>query len=224
MIDTDQRHTRRTLFAGAAAATAAGAAAAAAGTGLLDSPAATVAALTTPTTGAAPADPPPRAVNSRYSGAVFVTADGSDRNSGASWDAGLATIAHALEVPLTSLLQIESRSSPVVQADKRRPLAPHFFESDEVRSELLTPDLDRQLQVCRYVLPPGSTTESTPFVHHGEEFITVLKGQCTVGLDDAVYELGPGDSIAYAATTPHWFGNRGTRKTELLFACTPPTF
>src|SRR3984885_14705396 len=136
----------------------------------------------------------------------------------------LIKIAHALEVPLTSLLQIESRSSPVVQADKRRPLAPHFFESDEVRSELLTLDLDRQLQVCRYVLPPGSTTESTPFVHHGEEFITVLKGQCTVGLDDAVYELGPGDSIAYAATTPHWFGNRGTRKTELLFACTPPTF
>ncbi len=98
LIDTGQRHTRRTLFAGAAAATAAGAAAAAAGTGLLDAPAATVAATTTPTTGSAAGDPPPRAVNSAYSGAVFVTADGSDHNSGGSWDAGLATIAHALEV------------------------------------------------------------------------------------------------------------------------------
>jgi transcriptional regulator with XRE-family HTH domain len=136
----------------------------------------------------------------------------------------LIKIAHALEVPLTSLLQIESRTSPVVRADRRRPLAPHFFESDEVKSELLTPDLDRQLQVCRYVLPPGSTTADTPFVHHGEEFITVLKGQCTVGLEDNEYELGPGDSIAYAATTPHWFANRGARKAELLFACTPPTF
>jgi transcriptional regulator with XRE-family HTH domain len=136
----------------------------------------------------------------------------------------LIKIAHALEVPLTTLLQIESRSSPVVRADERRPLAPHFFESDEVKSELLTPDLDRQLQVCRYVLPSGATTEATPFVHHGEEFITVLKGQCTVGLEEAEYELRSGDSIAYAATVPHWFANRGTRTTELLFACTPPTF
>jgi transcriptional regulator with XRE-family HTH domain len=136
----------------------------------------------------------------------------------------LIKIAHALDVPLTSLLQIESRTSPVVAANKRRPLAPHFFESEGVESELLTPDLDRQLQVCRYVLPPGATTESTPFVHHGEEFITVLKGRCVVGLEDAEYVLDVGDSIAYAATTPHWFGNRSSRPAELLFACTPPTF
>jgi transcriptional regulator with XRE-family HTH domain len=136
----------------------------------------------------------------------------------------LLKIAHALEVPLTSLLQLETRGSPVVRARERRPLAPHFFESSEVRSELLTPDLDRQLQVCRYVLPPGATTEESPFTHRGEEFIAVLKGQCIVGLEDAVYELAAGDSIAYAATTPHWFGNRGARKAELLFACTPPTF
>ncbi len=136
----------------------------------------------------------------------------------------LLKIAHALEVPLTSLLQLEARGSPVVRARERRPLAPHFFESLDVRSELLTPDLDRQLQICRYVLPPGATTEETPFTHRGEEFITVVKGECVVGLEDIEYELGAGDSIAYAATTPHWFGNRGTRKAELLFACTPPTF
>ncbi|MEO8969456.1 MAG: XRE family transcriptional regulator, partial [Solirubrobacteraceae bacterium] len=136
----------------------------------------------------------------------------------------LLKIAHALEVPLTTLLQLETRGSPVVRARKRRPLAPHFFESQDVKSELLTPDLDRQLQVCRYVLPPGATTEDTPFVHRGEEFITVVKGQCVVGLEDVEYELGPGDSIAYPATTPHWFAARGPRKAELLFACTPPTF
>jgi transcriptional regulator with XRE-family HTH domain len=136
----------------------------------------------------------------------------------------LIKIAHALDVPLTSLLQIESRTSPVVAADKRRPLAPHFFEADGVIAQLLTPDLDRQLQVCRYVLPPGATTEPTPFVHHGEEFITVVKGRCVVGLEDAEYMLEAGDSIAYAATSPHWFGNRSSRPTELLFVCTPPTF
>jgi transcriptional regulator with XRE-family HTH domain len=136
----------------------------------------------------------------------------------------LLKIAHALEVPLTSLLQIESGVSPVVRSGQRRPLAPHFFEMDGVRSEMLTPDLDRQLQVCKYVLPPGATTEETPFIHHGEEFITVLKGRCVVGLEDTEHELEAGDSIAYAATTPHWFANRASRSAELMFACTPPTF
>lgn len=136
----------------------------------------------------------------------------------------LLKIAHALEVPLTSLLQLEGRSSPVVRARKRRPLAPHFFESSDVKSELLTPDLDRQLQICRYVLPPGTTTEQTPFTHRGEEFITVVKGECVVGLEDVEHELSAGDSIAYTATTSHWFGNRGARRAELLFVCTPPTF
>jgi transcriptional regulator with XRE-family HTH domain len=136
----------------------------------------------------------------------------------------LIKIAHALEVPLTSLLQIETGTSPVVRADQRRPLTPHFFEADGVESELLTPDLDRQLQLCLYKLPPGASTETTPFVHHGEEFLLVLKGLCTVGLADAQYRLNAGDSVAYAAATPHWFANPGTRVAEVLFACAPPTF
>jgi transcriptional regulator with XRE-family HTH domain len=133
-------------------------------------------------------------------------------------------IAHALEVPLTTLLQADTKSSPVVRADERRPLAPHFFEEEGVESELLTPDLDRQLQVAQYKLPAGASTQSTPFSHHGEEFITVLVGTVTVGLDRVEHELNPGDSISYPGTTPHWFANSGTTVAELLFCCTPPTF
>jgi transcriptional regulator with XRE-family HTH domain len=136
----------------------------------------------------------------------------------------LIKIAHALEVPLTSLLEPEIRTSPVVRADERRPLAPHFFEQDGVVSELLTPDLDRQMQVARYTLPPGASTESTPFSHHGEEFLTVLKGTVTVGLEQAEHVLKAGDSISYPAVTTHWFANTGKGTAELLFACTPPTF
>ncbi len=133
-------------------------------------------------------------------------------------------IAHALEVPLTQLLQVESRVSPVVKADMRRPLAPHVFADTDVESELLTPDLDRQMQVCLYRLPPGASTEPTPFTHAGEEFITVLAGVCTVGLGQTSYALQAGDSISYSATPPHWFANHGSHTCELVFACTPPTF
>jgi transcriptional regulator with XRE-family HTH domain len=136
----------------------------------------------------------------------------------------LVKVAHALEVPVTSLLQPATRTSPVVRADQRRPLAPHFFEQDVVVSALLTPDLDRQMQVARYTLPPGASTESTPFTHHGEEFLTVLKGTVTVGLDQVEHVLRAGDSISYPAATSHWFSNSGKGVAELLFACTPPTF
>jgi transcriptional regulator with XRE-family HTH domain len=136
----------------------------------------------------------------------------------------LIKIAHALEVPLTNLLQADTRTSPVVRVGERRPLAPHFFEVDGVESELLTPDLDRQLQVAQYKLPAGASTQPTPFTHHGEEFITVLAGSVTVGLDRTEHELHAGDSISYPAMTPHWFANCGTTVAELLLCCTPPTF
>lgn len=136
----------------------------------------------------------------------------------------LIKIAHALEVPLTNLLSLETRASPVVRVDQRRPLAPHFFDAEGVQAELLTPDLDRQLQVVRYLLPVGASTEPTPFSHHGEEFLTVLAGALVVGLDGVEHELGRGDSIAFSAMAPHWFANPGPGDAEVLFACTPPTF
>jgi transcriptional regulator with XRE-family HTH domain len=135
----------------------------------------------------------------------------------------LIKLAHALEVPLTTLLHIESGASPVVRSDARRPLAPHFVDHPGVEAELLTPDLDRDLQVCRYLLPKGARTESG-LVHSGEEFLTVLRGELQVGVGDATHELAAGDSVSYAATVPHWFASTGDGDTEILFACTPPTF
>ena len=98
MIDTEKGHTRRVLFAGAAAAAAAGAAGAAAGTGLLGPPAETVAVTQAQTSASRPGALAVSQPKPRYSGEVYVSADGSDRNSGASWSSAMATIAHALDV------------------------------------------------------------------------------------------------------------------------------
>lgn len=136
----------------------------------------------------------------------------------------LIKIAHALDVPLTSLLEAGSAVSPVVRAGERRPLTPHFFSQEGVESELMTPDLDRQLQVTQYWLPPGASTEATPFVHRGEEFITVLAGRVSVSVNSSLYELDPGDSISFLASAEHWFGNLGSEPARILFVCTPPTF
>jgi uncharacterized cupin superfamily protein len=89
---------------------------------------------------------------------------------------------------------------------------------------MMTPDLDRSLQVVRYIIPPGVTTEDTPFAHAGEEFITVLQGELAVSVNGTAHTLEAGDSISFDSALAHWFGNDGPETVEMIFVCTPPTF
>lgn len=97
-MDSDRGTTRRVLFAGAAATAAAGAATAAAGAGLLGNPAETGAAPPPRRRAQSSGDPGGGGRITQDSGQVFVASNGSDRNSGASWDSAFATVAHALDV------------------------------------------------------------------------------------------------------------------------------
>src|SRR5579884_1382269 len=66
----------------------------------------------------------------------------------------LVKIAHALDVPVARLLHVERSTSPVVRRGEGRQLNPHPFGDDSAASyELLTPDLDRALEVIRFEIP-----------------------------------------------------------------------
>ena len=136
----------------------------------------------------------------------------------------LAKIAHALEVPVARLLHIEKAVQPVVRRGEGRRLNPHANDDFDAVYELLTPDLDRALEVVRYELPPGLSTESTPFVHGGEEAGIILRGIQEVNVNGVLYRLEAGDAISFQSTLPHWFRNPGPDVTEGIFVCTPPTF
>jgi transcriptional regulator with XRE-family HTH domain len=136
----------------------------------------------------------------------------------------LAKIAHALDVPVARLLHIEKSGQPVVRRGEGRRLNPHPFDYRGAVYELLTPDLDRALEVVRYELPPGLSTEETPFVHGGEESGIILRGVQEVNLNGVLYTLHAGDAISFASTLPHWFRNPGPEVVEGIFVCTPPTF
>ena len=89
----------------------------------------------------------------------------------------LVKIAHALDVPVARLLHVERSTSPVVRRGQGRQLNPHPMGDQSVATyELLTPDLDRALEVIRFEIPAGMSTEATPFVHRGEEVGIVLQG------------------------------------------------
>jgi transcriptional regulator with XRE-family HTH domain len=136
----------------------------------------------------------------------------------------LFKIAHALDVPVARLLHVERTASPVVRRGEQRELSPHMIDDEGASALMMTPDLDRSLQVVRYILPPGVSTQETPFAHAGEEFMTVLAGTLSVTVNGTAYTLRAGDSISFDSSLGHSFGNAGTETVEMIFVCTPPTF
>jgi len=141
----------------------------------------------------------------------------------------LVKIAHALRVSIGRLVELDEEAkppvSPVVRKDHRRRLNPHnAVPGDGTIYEMLTPDLDRALEVLLLKVPPGTSTEATPFVHEGEEVGYILSGVQEVHVDGVTHTLVAGDSISYSSTVPHWYRNASAAVVEAIWIITPPTF
>jgi len=136
----------------------------------------------------------------------------------------LAQLAHALDVPIGRLFHYaDEKPPPVVRANARRSLDFHE-QQDDASHYLLTPSLDGSLESVWVEAPPDYDTSRTPFAHPGEEFGIVLEGRHEVYLDGVRYELGPGDSITYSSTIPHWYRNPGPDVVKAIWVITPPSF
>ncbi|WP_330455986.1 cupin domain-containing protein [Streptomyces sp. NBC_00820] len=138
----------------------------------------------------------------------------------------LVQLAHALGIPVGRLFNVPHQfRSPVVRRNERRRLDNHGLRPDDGSTfELLTPDLNGSLEATWVVTPPGYDTSATPFRHSGEEFGLVLSGRKDVYLDGVKHELGPGDSIRYPSTIPHWYANSGDETCTAVWVITPPTW
>ena len=125
----------------------------------------------------------------------------------------LRKIARALEISLLSFTD-ESNGTPEVNqmkiADLREPPNKFITSVKVVRAgqrkklgypdrpgyyELLTPDLNRQLEVLYVKIEPGFETGAEPILDPpGEKFILVLKGPYQTTIADETYVLENGDS------------------------------
>lgn len=90
--------------------------------------------------------------------------------------------------------------------------------------ELLTPDLQRSLEVLRTRVPPGFRNESRPFQHAGEECVHLMTGTLEVTVGDDHFRLEEGDSITYDPSRPHWWHNSAEDAAVIIGAVTPPSF
>jgi len=118
----------------------------------------------------------------------------------------------------------EKQSRACTDVQRRRLDGHGLGEDDGGRYELLTPDLTGSLEVVWVETQPGYDTAATPFRHHGEEFGLVISGRTIVHLDGVEHDLGPGDSIRYASTVPHWYSNPGPEVSRAVWVITPPTW
>lgn len=136
----------------------------------------------------------------------------------------IGRIAYALGIPISTFFEAGESSEAVVRRDRRKRLMLPELAERGLLYELLTPDLKRALEAIWVEMPPGLSTEDRPFEHQGEEFGIVLKGRLEVHVGDEVHLLGPGDSVSYRSSVPHWYANRGSVAVKSVWVVTPPSF
>lgn len=135
----------------------------------------------------------------------------------------LIKLAHALHVPVGKFFggeEPDERVSLVRVGDRRRLL---LSERDLVY-ELLTPSMNGKLGMLQVQIAPGWSNESVPYVHEGEECVTITEGELLIVIGGTRYLLATGDSLTYDSSAPHWYRNDTDSPAVLIGAMTPPSF
>lgn len=108
----------------------------------------------------------------------------------------------------------------VVRADQRKLM---IYPGSGIRNELLSPDLQRAIQLMWIVMPPGTDTGDF-LIHEGEECGIVLQGTVEIWVGDEHYVLNAGDAIYHPSSVPHRSRNIGEDDVIMVGAITPPSF
>lgn len=84
---------------------------------------------------------------------------------------------------------------------------PDSFASGSARMLAHSARAFHPVEIEADVREPGET-----FTHAEEEFVYIVEGRLRVELDDAMYDLGPGDSLYYPGGVSHrWWSGDGRR-------------
>lgn len=94
-----------------------------------------------------------------------------------------------------------------------------------VKWELLSPDLQRQMEVVHMTMEPGAVVgEEEWLVHAGEECGIVLEGSLDIEFENETFTLNAGDSLYFPSTQPHRIRNRSNGQTKTIWIITPPSW
>ncbi len=110
----------------------------------------------------------------------------------------------------------------VLRAGKRKRMA---LPGSNVVYDLLTPDMNRQLEVMLMRVCEGENSGKEPMMDPlGEKMCYVMKGELEVTVNREIFHLEEGDTIYYPAHVPHsWRALKGD-PIEVIWILTPPSF
>ncbi len=115
-----------------------------------------------------------------------------------------------------------SETVKVVQANRRKRIV---LPGSTLTYDLLTPDLNRQLEVLYLHAKPGDDSGPDAIVDPpGEKFGIVFRGELEVTVGEDVYHLGTGDTICFPCNYAHSWEVVGNKDVELMWVMTPPAF
>ena len=110
----------------------------------------------------------------------------------------------------------------VVRADRRKRFA---LPGSTVMYDLLTPDMNRQIEVMYMRVKKGDHSGDEPIVDPpGEKVGLVLKGSIEFTVGGEAYLLNEGDSLYYPAHVPHTWRAVGGDTIDVIHILTPPSF
>ena len=116
---------------------------------------------------------------------------------------------------------VERVPTEVVRSNRRKSLT---YPGSNVRHELLTPSLQRALQILLCHAPKETTHGDITIAHEGEECGIVLNGRMGMSIGDEMFELEAGDTIYFDARSPHSWTSLGPEDLEVIWVMTPPHF
>jgi transcriptional regulator with XRE-family HTH domain len=108
----------------------------------------------------------------------------------------------------------------IVRQHQRR----HIRFAEGISDALLTPSLDRQLELLMSTFAPGATSGPQSYTHDGEEAGVVISGQLDLWIEERHFLLNQGDSFSFRSSLPHRYRNPSDREAVVVWAITPPSF
>jgi transcriptional regulator with XRE-family HTH domain len=134
----------------------------------------------------------------------------------------LRKVSDALEVPIFHFLVEPDVKSPVVRRDERAQLK---LPGSNLIYQLMTPDLNRKMEVFLAEKEPGEEKITLPLRQQTEEFIYVIQGQLEIDLGEGEdYLLGAGDSVYFDGPRLRRLAARGDTTLRFISVITPPIF
>jgi transcriptional regulator with XRE-family HTH domain len=135
----------------------------------------------------------------------------------------LKRIAKALDVNIVDFFMDESLNHEDVVTKAKDRVDIQLRRWDAKIQSLVRNTRNKRMQPFFTVIKPGGGSHGM-YLHDGEEFGFVNRGNLTLVLDKERYEIGAGESFYFPSHIPHDWRNNGMEDAEVIWVITPPTF